>query len=104
MSPRQLAYNTASSSPGPQRARRLRRSALAVTWECVIELTIGTSPSGPGRPLGSRNRLREDFLADMHAVWLEHWPEVIDRVIAEMSPFGGHQRKSAGMFGMSASA
>ena len=28
-------------------------------------------PPGPGRPLGSRNKLREDFFADMHAAWLE---------------------------------
>ncbi len=40
-------------------------------------------PGGPGRPLGSRNRMREDFLCDMHAAWLEHGPEVIDRLIAE---------------------
>ena len=38
---------------------------------------------GPGRPLGSRNKLRDDFFADMHAAWLEHGPEVIDRLIAE---------------------
>lgn len=40
-------------------------------------------PGGPGRPLGSRNKLREDFLADMHGAWLEHGPEVISRLIAE---------------------
>jgi hypothetical protein len=40
-------------------------------------------PGGPGRALGSRNRLREDFLADMHAAWLEHGPDVIDRLIVE---------------------
>ncbi len=34
-------------------------------------------PGGPGRPLGSRNKLREDCFADMHAAWLG--PEVIDR-------------------------
>ena len=38
---------------------------------------------GPGRPLGSRNKLRDDFFADMHAAWLERGPEVIDRLIAE---------------------
>ena len=32
---------------------------------------------GAGRPLGSRNRLRDDFFADMHAAWLERGPEVI---------------------------
>jgi hypothetical protein len=40
-------------------------------------------PGGPGRPLGSRNRLREDFLGDMHGAWLERGQEVIDLVIAE---------------------
>ena len=40
-------------------------------------------PGGPGRPLGSRNRLREDFFADMHAAWLESGRQVIDRLIAE---------------------
>jgi hypothetical protein len=42
-------------------------------------------PGGPGRPLGSRNKLREDFFADIHAAWLERGQEVIDRVIAERS-------------------
>jgi hypothetical protein len=40
-------------------------------------------PGGPGRPLGSRNKLTEDFLADMHAAWLEHGQNVIDRLITE---------------------
>jgi hypothetical protein len=40
-------------------------------------------PGGPGRPVGSRNKLTEDFLSDMHAAWLERGPEVIDRLIAE---------------------
>jgi hypothetical protein len=40
-------------------------------------------PGGPGRPLGSRNKLTEDFLADMHAAWLQHGQNVIDRLISE---------------------
>ena len=40
-------------------------------------------PGGPGRPLGSRNKLTEDFLGDLHAAWLEHGNTVLDRVIAE---------------------
>jgi hypothetical protein len=40
-------------------------------------------PPGPGRPLGSRNKLRDDFFADMHAAWLERGPEVINRLIVE---------------------
>jgi hypothetical protein len=38
---------------------------------------------GPGRPAGSRNRLTEDFLGDVHAAWLERGREAIDRVIDE---------------------
>ena len=40
-------------------------------------------PGGPGRPLGSRNKMREDFFADMHGAWLEYGPGVIHRLIAE---------------------
>ena len=40
-------------------------------------------PPGPGRPLGSRNKLSEDFLVDMHVAWLERGQEVIERLIAE---------------------
>jgi hypothetical protein len=36
---------------------------------------------GPGRPPGSRNRLTEDFIGDVHAAWLERGREAIDRVI-----------------------
>ena len=38
---------------------------------------------GPGRPAGSRNRLTDDFIGDVHAAWLEHRREAIDRVIDE---------------------
>jgi hypothetical protein len=38
---------------------------------------------GPGRPAGSRNRLTEDFLGDLHAAWQEHGREAINRVIDE---------------------
>ncbi len=41
---------------------------------------------GPGRPPGSRNRLTEDFLGDVHAAWLERGREAIDRVVF---PVGG---------------
>jgi hypothetical protein len=38
---------------------------------------------GPGRPAGSRNRLTEDFLGDLHAAWQEHGREAIDRIVAD---------------------
>jgi hypothetical protein len=38
---------------------------------------------GPGRPAGSRNKLTEDFVGDLHAAWQEHGREAIDRVIDE---------------------
>src|SRR5262245_30772667 len=38
---------------------------------------------GPGRPAGSRNKLTEDFLGDLHAAWQEHGREAIDRAIDE---------------------
>jgi hypothetical protein len=38
---------------------------------------------GPGRPPGSRNKLKEDFFGDLHAAWQEHGREAIDRVIDE---------------------
>ena len=40
-------------------------------------------PGGPGRPLGSRNKLSEDFLCDMHAAWTAHGSAVLDRIISE---------------------
>ena len=27
---------------------------------------------GPGRPKGSKNKLSEDFLKDVHTVWIDH--------------------------------
>ena len=38
---------------------------------------------GPGRPAGSRNKLTEEFLGDLHAAWHEQGREAIDRVVAE---------------------
>ena len=38
---------------------------------------------GPGRPKGSRNRLGENFLADMQAAWEAKGADVIHTVIAE---------------------
>ena len=41
----------------------------------------GQSGNPKGRPKGSRNKLGEAFLADMHDKWLEHGSDVIQRVI-----------------------
>jgi hypothetical protein len=38
-----------------------------------------------GRKLGSRNKLSESFLADLHKTWLKHGKKVLDRV-AESAP------------------
>lgn len=38
---------------------------------------------GPGRPKGSRNKLGEAFLQDMHAAWEAKGVEAINRVIEE---------------------
>lgn len=38
---------------------------------------------GPGRPKGSRAKLGEAFLADLHADWKEHGPETIEKVRTE---------------------
>ena len=38
---------------------------------------------GPGRPAGSRNRLTEDFLGDLHTAWQEHGRDAINRVVTE---------------------
>ncbi len=38
---------------------------------------------GPGRPLGSRNKLTEEFLADLYHSWQRHGRKVLDRVMAE---------------------
>jgi hypothetical protein len=38
-----------------------------------------------GRKVGSRNKLSEAFLADLHRTWLKHGKKVLDRV-AEQNP------------------
>jgi hypothetical protein len=40
-------------------------------------------PGGPGRPLGSRNKLSEDFLRDLHVAWTTHGSAVLDRIITD---------------------
>jgi hypothetical protein len=41
------------------------------------------SDGGPGRKVGSRNRLGEAFIADLHDAWVKHGKDVIDRVIRD---------------------
>ena len=40
----------------------------------------GESGNPRGRPNGSRNKLSDAFIADLHADWLAHGPEAITRV------------------------
>jgi hypothetical protein len=38
---------------------------------------------GPGRPVGSRNRLSEKFLSDLQKVWLKKGANALDKVANE---------------------
>jgi hypothetical protein len=42
-------------------------------------------PGGPGRPVGSRNKLSEDFLADLQADWEQHGKDILE-VMRERHP------------------
>ena len=37
-------------------------------------------PGGPGRPVGSRNKLTEDFLRDLQADWEQHGKDILATV------------------------
>ncbi len=37
-------------------------------------------PGGPGRPVGSRNKLNEDFLRDLHDDWEQHGKAIFQTV------------------------
>jgi hypothetical protein len=39
---------------------------------------------GPGRPVGSRNKLSQDFLGDLQEDWDQHGPEIL-RIMREKS-------------------
>jgi hypothetical protein len=41
------------------------------------------NPGGPGRPVGSRNKLEESMLRDLCAEWEAHGIEAIRRVLRE---------------------
>ena len=42
-----------------------------------------TGNNGGGRKLGSRNKLATEFLDDLHAKWLKHGADVLERVIRD---------------------
>jgi hypothetical protein len=42
-----------------------------------------TGNNGGGRKLGSRNKLATEFLDDLHAKWLKHGSDVLERVIRD---------------------
>jgi hypothetical protein len=42
----------------------------------------GNSGNG-GRPKGSRNKLGEAFISDLHEQWLKHGKDVLDRVVRD---------------------
>ena len=62
---------------GPKQGGRTR--GLAPCWK------PGQSGNPAGRPRGSRNKLGEDFLADVYADWAEHGASVLGEV-REKSP------------------
>lgn len=39
--------------------------------------------AGPGRPKGSRNKLSEDFVADLYTKWNEHGTDALDKMAKE---------------------
>lgn len=41
------------------------------------------NPGSPGRPKGSRNKLGEAFIADLHEVWKAKGKAAIERVVEE---------------------
>ena len=43
----------------------------------------GESGNPAGRPKGSRNKLAEDFIADLHESWQTHGKTAIERCVAE---------------------
>ena len=54
-----------------------KKQGLRAAWE------PGRSGNPAGRPRGSRNKLSEEFLAELHASFQEHGAAVIERVMNE---------------------
>jgi hypothetical protein len=42
-------------------------------------------PGGPGRPVGSRNKLSQDFLGDLQEDWGQHGTDIL-RIVREKFP------------------
>src|SRR5262245_44126409 len=60
-----------------------RGLAVTVARNSQGRFALG-NPGGPGRAVGSRNKLTEDFLAKLQADFAEHGVSVIERVRREM--------------------
>ena len=54
-----------------------KKGQLAPPWQ------PGHSGNPAGRPLGSRSKLSEKFLCDLHAHWEQHGTTVLERVSQE---------------------
>lgn len=48
--------------------------------DCRTGRFVSGNSGGPGRKVGSRNKLGEAFVADLRDAWAEHGPDVIARV------------------------
>jgi hypothetical protein len=44
---------------------------------------VNGGKAGPGRPRGSRSKLSEDFLQDLHAAWNAHGIQALERCAME---------------------
>lgn len=51
--------------------------------QALTQFKPGQSGNPAGRQKGSRNKLAEDFVADMHAAWQQHGKQAIDAMIAD---------------------
>ena len=83
-SPHSVMFDDCANTASKYHVPRLERAVMETTLPKTNVIAIRDSrgrylkgmPGGPGRPFGSRNKLREDFFA-------EHGPEGINWLIAE---------------------